>query len=81
MLVAGEGVGRFLAEIEVDAADGHVHRGEAPGGGIALSRTPPRARPSGSLRETKSALPPRRFVLPIDGEVAQLAAVFFDEPL
>lgn len=32
--VAGEGVGRFLAEIEVDAADRHVHGREAPGGGI-----------------------------------------------
>ena len=36
MLVVGEGVGRFLAEIEVDAADGHVHRGEPPGGGVGL---------------------------------------------
>ena len=55
VLVAGEGVGRFLAEIEVDAADGHVHRRESPSGGIAL--------------------------LPIDGEVAQLAAVLLDEAL
>jgi hypothetical protein len=31
VLVAGEGVGGFAAEVEVDAADGEVHRREAPG--------------------------------------------------
>lgn len=36
MLVAGKGVRRFLAEVEVDAADGHVHRRQPPGGGIAF---------------------------------------------
>ncbi len=36
VLVAGKAVGGFLAEVEVDAADGHVHGGEAPGGGVAL---------------------------------------------
>ena len=35
-MVAGEGVRRFLAEVEVDAADGHVHRRQPPGGGIAF---------------------------------------------
>lgn len=36
VLVAGEGVRRFLAEVEIDAADGHVHRRQPPGGGIAF---------------------------------------------
>ena len=36
MLVAGKSVRRFLAEVEVDAADGHVHRRQPPGGGIGL---------------------------------------------
>ena len=36
VLVAGEGVRRFLAEVEVDAADGHVHRRQPPGGRIAF---------------------------------------------
>lgn len=36
VLVAGESVRRFLAEVEVDAADGHVHRRQPPGGGIAF---------------------------------------------
>ena len=44
MLFLGEGIGRFLAEVEIDArlrcttpgraADGQVHRREPPGGGI-----------------------------------------------
>ncbi len=34
--VVQQGVGRATAEVEVDAADGHVHRGQPPGGGVAL---------------------------------------------
>ncbi len=53
VLVVGEAVGGFFAEVEVDAPDGHVHGGEAPGGGVGF--------------------------LAVDGEVAELAAVFLDE--
>jgi len=77
--VVAEGVGVLGAEVGLDAAQGEVHDGEAAGGGVALSRTPPRARPSGSLWETKWALPPRRFVLAVDADVAKPAAVGFDE--
>ena len=35
-LVAGEGVGGFATQVEVDAADGQVHRRQAPGGGVGL---------------------------------------------
>ena len=34
--VVAEAVGRFFAEVEVDAADGHVHGGQAPGGGVGF---------------------------------------------
>lgn len=34
--VVEQGVGRGTAKIEVDAANGHVHRGQPPGGGVAL---------------------------------------------
>jgi hypothetical protein len=53
VLVAGEGVGGLAAQVEVDAADGQVHRRQAPGGGVGF--------------------------LPVDGHVAQLAAVGLDE--
>ena len=53
VLVLDEGVGRFAAQVEVDAANGQVHRGQAPGGGVGF--------------------------LAVDGHVAQLAAVRFDE--
>jgi len=36
MLVAGEGVGGFLAQIEVDAAQGKVHGRQAPSGGVGF---------------------------------------------
>lgn len=36
VLVVEKGAGGLFAEIEVDAADGHVHWGEAPSGGAAL---------------------------------------------
>jgi len=52
-LVVGEGVAGLTAQVEVDAADGQVHRRQAPGGGV-------------------------RF-LPVDGHVADLAAMRFDE--
>ena len=55
VLVVGEAVGGLFAEVEVDAADGHVHGGEAPSGGVGF--------------------------LAVDGEVAELAAVFLDEAL
>ncbi len=34
--VVAEGVGACLADIALDAADGEVHEGELPGGGVAL---------------------------------------------
>ena len=55
MEVAVEGVGVLFAEIGVDAADGEVHHGQAPGGGVAL--------------------------LAVDADVAEPAAVGFDELL
>ncbi|MGQ4810040.1 hypothetical protein NKDENANG_03485 [Candidatus Entotheonellaceae bacterium PAL068K] len=36
VFVVAEGVGRFAAEVEVDAAKGHVHGRQAPGGGIGF---------------------------------------------
>src|SRR5690606_34302651 len=36
VLVVQEGVGVFLAEVEVDAPDGHVHGGQLPGGRVGL---------------------------------------------
>ena len=36
VLVIGKGVGWFLAEVEVDAPDHHVHGGQPPGGGVVL---------------------------------------------
>ena len=36
MLVVQEGIGVLLAEVEVDAPDGHVHGGQIPGGGIGF---------------------------------------------
>lgn len=36
VFVVAEGVGRFAAEVEVDAADGHIHGGQAPGGGVGF---------------------------------------------
>lgn len=36
VLRAGVGAGRLLAEIEIHAPDGHVHRGQAPGGGVGF---------------------------------------------
>jgi hypothetical protein len=36
VFVVAEGVGRFAAEVEVDATDGHVHGGQAPGGGVGF---------------------------------------------
>lgn len=60
MLVLSEGIGRFIAEVEVvarrrcntpgQAADGHVHRREQPGVGIALIRLiPPQPHPADGL--------------------------------
>jgi hypothetical protein len=48
-----KGVSRFLAEIEVDAANGQVHGRQTPGGGVGF--------------------------LTVDGHIAELAAVGFDE--
>ena len=53
VLVAHEGVGRFAPEVEVDAAYGEVHGGEAPGGRVGF--------------------------LAVDGDIADLAAMRFDE--
>ena len=39
----------------------------------------PQPHPAGSRCETKWALPPRPFVLAVDADVAELAAVGFDE--
>src|SRR5690606_38772695 len=36
VLVVEEGVGVLLAEVEVDAADGHVHGRQPPGGGVGF---------------------------------------------
>lgn len=36
VLGAGVGAGRLLAEVVVQATDGHVHAGQAPGGGIGF---------------------------------------------
>jgi hypothetical protein len=36
VLVAGEGVGGLFAQVEVDAADGEVHRRQPPGGGVGF---------------------------------------------
>jgi len=36
VLVVGEAVGGLFSEVEVDAADGHVHGRQPPGGGVAL---------------------------------------------
>ena len=36
VLVVGEGVGRFLAEVEIEATDDHIHGGELPGGMVVL---------------------------------------------
>src|SRR5690606_30132449 len=36
VLVVEEGVGVLLAEVEVDAADGHVHGRQLPGGGVGF---------------------------------------------
>ena len=55
MEIALEGVGVLGAEIGFDAANGEVHLGEAPGGGVAL--------------------------LAVDADVAEPAAVGFDELL
>ena len=55
VLVAGEGVAGFAAEVEVDAANGQVHGGQAPGGRVGF--------------------------LAVDGDIADLAAVRFDELL
>ena len=51
--VFGETVGWLFAKVKVDPADGHVHRGQSPCGGV-------------------------RF-LSVNGDVADLAAVLFDE--
>jgi len=53
VLFFGEGVARFAAKVEVDAAYREVHRRQAPGGGVGF--------------------------LPEHGDIAQLAAVGFDE--
>ena len=53
--VAAEGVGLLAPRVGLDAADGEVHHGQAPGGGVAL--------------------------LAVDADVAELAAVGFDELL
>ena len=43
----------------------HVHAGQVVGGDVRLfRRLPPPPHPAGSLCETKTALPPRCFVLP-----------------
>ena len=36
VFVVAEGVGPFAAEVEVDAADGHIHRRQAPGGEVGF---------------------------------------------
>ena len=36
VLIVEQGVGGASSEVEVDTADGHVHRGQPPGGGVAL---------------------------------------------
>ncbi len=36
VLVIQEAVGVLLAEVKIDAPDGHVHCGQLPGGGVAL---------------------------------------------
>jgi hypothetical protein len=36
VLVAGKAVGRLLAQVEADVADGEVHGQQAPGGGVRL---------------------------------------------
>ncbi len=71
VLVAGEGVRRFLAEVEVDAADGHVHRGQPPGGGIgwdergmSVIRRGTPLRGSGRLGMKHRALPCPGFRVP-----------------
>ena len=55
MQVVVEGVGVLGAEVGLDAADGEVHHGQPPGGGVGL--------------------------LAVDADVAELAAVGFDELL
>ncbi len=81
VLVLDDGIRRFLAEVEVDAADGHVHRRQSPDGGIALIRLlPPQPHPAGALRTSQMGAP-RPLVLPVNRENPQLAAVFLDEAL
>lgn len=76
-----EGVGVLGAEVGLDAADGGVHDGESAGGGVALFRLlPPQPYPAGSLCETKWALPPRPFVLPLRLHNARRGIVFWQEP-
>ena len=53
MLDVAEGVGVFLADVGLDAAEGQIHDGQTTRGGVAL--------------------------LAVDGNVAELAAVRFDE--
>mgnify|MGYP000895616343 CR=1 FL=1 len=36
VLVAHKGIGGLLAQVEIEAANGQVHRGQAPGGGVGL---------------------------------------------
>ena len=64
MEVAPERVGVLGAEFGLDAAQGEVHDGEAAGGGVAVFRLiAHQPHPSGSIDETKPALPSHRFVL------------------
>jgi hypothetical protein len=55
VLVFGEGVAWLAAQVEVDTANGQVHGGQAPSGGVGL--------------------------LPVDGHIAQVAAVGLNEAL
>jgi len=59
-----------LCVLALRLQDEHAGAGDGPGLGIELfRRLPPPPHPSGSLRETKTALPPRRFVLPVEEDL------------
>jgi len=69
VLILGEGIRRFLAEVEIDPTYRHVHRRQPPGGGIALIRLlPPQPHPAGALR-TSQISTPRPLVSPIHREI------------
>ncbi len=46
VLVPGEGVGGFSAQVEVDAANGQVHGRQAPSGGVGFLAVDATRRPA-----------------------------------